>query len=222
LYVTALVLRQFAFWTLVAMVAYSIYLEIEGELSEKTIWAIAWTFCAADLILSLLPGGDPADPFKVRDKLIHVIVNAVLVMLFLLAAVWRPSRGYGRWPHSAATVLFAVLLFGVVIELLQAVVGRDATPLDVIANAIGGIGGLGAWWLVAVRVSAREAALDADEPEVTEGPQTRVELTPEDSPGVVPSRRPPPPPPLGDLPQPLDGTKPWAEPHSREGFSHRN
>jgi VanZ family protein len=154
--VTALVLRQGAFFALVALIAYCTYLEIKRELPEKILWTIAWIFCAADLVLSLLPGLDPTDPFRLRDKLIHVLVNAVLVVLFLFAAVWRPTRGFGRWPRAAATVLFAVLAYGAVIEVLQAFVGRDASVLDVVANAIGGIVGLGVWRVVAVSVTRRE------------------------------------------------------------------
>jgi hypothetical protein len=144
----AVALRQVAMVGLVVFVAYGLYLELRGELSEGLLWTLVSVFVLTDIVLSLAPGADDTDPFATKDKLVHVLVNAALVLLLLFAFVWRPTRGQGRWPGRAAEVLFGVLAFGAVLEILQLLVGRDGTMSDVVANAIGGICGLFAWrWI---------------------------------------------------------------------------
>jgi VanZ family protein len=146
----SLVVRQIAFVALVAFVAYGLYLELRGELSEGLLWGLVSVFVIADVVLSLLPTSEASDPLNTRDKLVHMLAYGVLVLLLLFALVWRPTRGYGRWPEAAAAVLFGVLAFGAALELLQLLVGRDASMPDVVANAIGGIAGLYLWRRIAL------------------------------------------------------------------------
>jgi VanZ family protein len=141
-------LRQVAMVGVVIFVAYGLYLELRADLSEGLLWTLISVFVLADIVLSLVPGVDAADPLAAKDKLVHVLVNGVLVLLLLFALVWRPTRGRGRWPEGAAAILFGVLAFGVFLEFAQFLVGRDASMSDVVANAVGGICGIGLWrWI---------------------------------------------------------------------------
>jgi VanZ family protein len=122
------------------------------RIAEVAVWCGAWGSVAAALLLSLRPRA-PQDPAVAADKLLHVGGYAVMSLLFLLAAVWLPGRGAGRWGDRGAPVVASVLAFGLAIEAAQPFVGRSGEVLDGVANALGAALG---WvlWSVARRRSA--------------------------------------------------------------------
>jgi len=146
-------LRETAVITLVALFAYGCYLESKERLSDGMLWLLGWVLLAADLILSLLPAGEPNDALRLYDKVVHVVAYGALVVVFLLAAVWRPRRGFGRWEDGAAVVVLALVIFGGAVELLQSFLGRDLQVFDILANAIGSLFGLVLWRALAVNRS---------------------------------------------------------------------
>lgn len=121
--------------------------------AEVAVWCAAWASVAAALVLSLAPRGSE-DPGVAADKLLHMGGYGVMSLLFLLAAVWLPGRGAGRWGDRAAPVVASVLAFGVAIEAAQPFVGRSGEVLDGVANALGAALGWVLWFVVRRRSEA--------------------------------------------------------------------
>jgi hypothetical protein len=71
------------------------------------------------------------------DKIFHGCAYAVTVFLLLLAADWRPGRGPGRFPGSAAWIGIAAIAVGGGLELVQHLTGRDTELGDWVADALG-------------------------------------------------------------------------------------
>jgi VanZ family protein len=78
-------------------------------------------------------------PFLLWDKAQHFTAYFGLALLAAL--------GWGRRMRARA-ILGAVLLLGGVLEILQAFVGRDAQWLDMGANTLGAVTGLGLGFLM--------------------------------------------------------------------------
>lgn len=143
--------------TLVAIGGLWVALELHSEWirrllrkhsGDRLLWSTAWALAVIDLLLSLLPQPGRVAGGALPDKLIHVAAYMILTVAFLLAAVWRPGRGEGRWPNGAAAVVFATGAFGLLVEVLQGFYGRDAEVFDVVANFLGCIAALLAWQTV--------------------------------------------------------------------------
>jgi VanZ family protein len=120
---------------------------------DTLVWVVAWTLLVVAVVGSLTPrdGGG----FSFSDKLTHVVGYTALCASFLLAAVWLPRRGPGRWPRGAVGVTVAVGVVAAVIELLQGYVGRTVDVLDVAANVVGCVGGRLLWGTLRSALSER-------------------------------------------------------------------
>jgi VanZ family protein len=59
------------------------------------------------------------------------------VSLFMLAAVWRPGRGEGRFWSVRWWVLPLASLGAAAIEVVQSRIGRDAEVADWVAGTVG-------------------------------------------------------------------------------------
>lgn len=79
------------------------------------------------------------------DKLVHF--GAYAVLAFLIAAAWQLNAGVLTGRHLFL-VWLAAALFGVVDEVTQTFVGRDCTPGDWTADALGAAIGVLAFVLV--------------------------------------------------------------------------
>jgi VanZ family protein len=91
------------------------------------------------------PSGEPVG----WDKVFHFVAYAGLTMSLLLAAVWAPVRGEGRFPTAPVAVFVGACVFGALIELIQAPIpGRDADIKDIVANSAGAIAALILWIFV--------------------------------------------------------------------------
>jgi VanZ family protein len=110
---------------------------------DTLAWVVAWTLLVVAVVASLTPREGNGLSFS--DKWTHVVGYTALCASFLLAAVWLPRRGPGRFPRSAVAVTVAVAIVGAVIELLQGYVGRTVDVLDVAANITGCVGGRLLW-----------------------------------------------------------------------------
>lgn len=102
-----------------------------------------WMFWPAALVVTwgeLLAPQQPELPsFLLWDKAQHFTAYFGLALLATL--------GWGR-RIRATVILGAVLLLGGVLEILQAYVGRDAQWLDMAANTVGAVIGLGLGFLM--------------------------------------------------------------------------
>jgi len=113
------------------------------ELKPLLFAAVAYTiFISFGLLLpsqGLLPSQDEI-PF---DKIVHVLLSGILVVLWLFVFYIKEKK------LMLATTIYAVfglcLLYGIIIEVLQYMFTtyRQADVLDVVANAIGLLIGVG-------------------------------------------------------------------------------
>ena len=107
------------------------------------LWALAFLAAATTSYLSFGPSPPGANAFPGADKLMHATAYFVTVSFALLAGVWRPGRGEGPFARHAWVLLGGALAVGGGIELLQAMVGRDADVRDWVAD----LAGVGLAWL---------------------------------------------------------------------------
>jgi hypothetical protein len=108
------------------------------------LWLIAATIGGLVVAVSVMP--DPPAALLTDDKVAHALAYAVLVQSVLLAGVWAPGLGVGRWPRGGATVVCVAIAAGAVIETLQGgYLGRSAETADALANAVGAAAGALTW-----------------------------------------------------------------------------
>jgi hypothetical protein len=84
----------------------------EGRLSDRALWTCAWGLTAVLIFFSLGPVPPGASAFRYADKVHHASLHAATVFLFLLAAVWRPGRGNGRYPRAVRWIVLAAAVGG--------------------------------------------------------------------------------------------------------------
>jgi VanZ family protein len=95
---------------------------------------------------------------SISDKVVHYLAYTGLNMSMLLAAVWAPVRGEGRFPSSALAITAVAFVFGVAIEVVQGPLPeRDADILDALANASGALTALVLWtfWRIGAHAARR-------------------------------------------------------------------
>ncbi len=104
---------------------------------------VAWT--------SLLPPDSLPSSLGLSDKVVHVVGYAVLGVLAVMSGL--------RWPAAFVTVLG----FGLVLELLQGIVGyRSAEALDLVADALGAGLGVAAAAAVLGQVAEHQSATERE------------------------------------------------------------
>jgi VanZ family protein len=94
----------------------------------RGVWAAAVAFTMlAVTVLALMPPNDKPGWFPHSDKFEHALAFAVLTVMGRLA-----------WPRSVSPVAVAMLVYGVVIEVLQGTfTARTASVADVLADTTG-------------------------------------------------------------------------------------
>ena len=125
---------------------------------DGLLWAAALGLAGVSCWLSLMVPGTNPKVFPGSDKIVHAVVVAAGVALFLLAAVWRPGRGPGRFPRAAPWIVLGAVTLGGLIEILQgSVFDGDPELRDWVADVAGAALGFLVWFL-ARRASARRAS----------------------------------------------------------------
>ena len=125
---------------------------------DGLLWTAALGLAGASCWLSLMVPGTNPKVFPGSDKIVHAVVVAAGVALFLLAAVWRPGRGPGRFPRAVPWIVLGAVILGGLIEILQgSVFDGDPELRDWVADVAGAALGLLVWFL-ARRASARRAS----------------------------------------------------------------
>ncbi len=122
---------------------------VAPRLLDAGLWigAIAAGVLTIVFSLSAVPPGMQA--FPGADKAGHAVVCGATVLLLLLAAVWRPGRGDGRYPRAAPIIVIGVIAAGIAMEVLQAMfTERSAEVLDVVMETVGAMVALGIFTLL--------------------------------------------------------------------------
>ena len=108
---------------------------------DKGIDAALWVLCLDCLVLIIWnSAGDAPAAFDIphADKALHLVSYFSLTLLLLLAAVWRPGRGPSGFGDIGRTVIVAVGVFGILIEVAQGLLfERTADAVDAVMNIAG-------------------------------------------------------------------------------------
>ncbi len=120
----------------------------ERRLGRAMLWVLLVVAVAVQLVVLYVPSGVGQQPFPGSDKVVHVLVFLVPVLVALLAGM-RPALVVGVFAGHA-----------VVSETVQALFlpGRSGDPADVIADLTGVALGVAASRLVGRVVGGRAAA----------------------------------------------------------------
>ncbi len=113
--------------------------------ADAALWAAAVGSLALLAAFSFAATPPGAHLFTNSDKVLHAVGYAAASCLFLLAAVWRPGRGDGRFPRAATWIVLAGFVTGIAIEIVQGRAGRQRSGLDFLADVIGVLVALGVW-----------------------------------------------------------------------------
>lgn len=125
-----------------------------GGAIDVALWAASGLLVVASLALSLDPEPEIIRGLDFRDGALHLIGYGALTASLLLAAVWRPGRGEGRYPGGAGGIVVVVLALGLAIEFAQVFVPhRSGDWRDVAANGLGVGLAWWAWWSLRTIVS---------------------------------------------------------------------
>jgi hypothetical protein len=109
------------------------------------LWVASFVALAGLIVLSLIPSPPGLAAFPGADKVWHVLSYAGVAGLWLLAGVWRPGRGPGRYPEAMLKVVIGFAMLGAVIEVVQHWFDRAADPLDWLADVAGVAIALAGW-----------------------------------------------------------------------------
>jgi len=117
---------------------------------DGVLWLLAIVMLGTLIVLSVGPQ-PPLPDVNLADKVLHAFAYAATIFVVLLAAVWRPGRGDGRFPKAGLILAGGLFMLGAGLELIQGLemfAPRSAEPGDAIANAAGVLGGLGVWTML--------------------------------------------------------------------------
>ncbi|QFT94159.1 VanZ like family protein [Roseovarius sp. THAF9] len=87
------------------------------------------------LVTTLWPSHAPPVPVTIRDKVLHTLAFAALILPMAVTE-----------PHRALRLAPLCIAFGAAIEVIQPAVGRGAEWLDLLADALGVGLGLALGW----------------------------------------------------------------------------
>jgi hypothetical protein len=114
------------------------------RLMDAALWITAAALFLITLLFSFATAAPGAGRTSVADEAGHAAIQFATTLCLLLAAVWRPNRGDGRFPSLTTAIPVALLGAGLVIEVLQEVMtrARHAELGDLVAEAVGASGAL--------------------------------------------------------------------------------
>lgn len=124
--------------------------------SALRAWMVVAAWMTVTVILSTFPVEDLSPDVSNADKIGHAAAYAVLG--FLCAVAWH--RHGSSHAAVAERSLALALLFGALMEFVQAHVGRDPSMADWYADGIGALVGIGFWrtWRFGMETASRRAA----------------------------------------------------------------
>ncbi|MCC6501952.1 MAG: VanZ family protein [Deltaproteobacteria bacterium] len=115
--------------------------------------ALAVLYAASVFVLSVMP--DSGEQGYGWDKANHFIAYAVMSFIFIRAAI-TPGRAFAL---TAFGVFIAVLFFGIGVEFVQSLTPtRHADVRDVLANGLGSVLGIAAFWFYKNRAEVKRCS----------------------------------------------------------------
>jgi VanZ family protein len=128
---------------------------------DRGLWALTAACAATTLWFSFVAPPPGADLFPGADRVGHAIAYFTTTLSFLFAAVWRPGRRIGRFPHLGRWFPLAAIAGGALIEILQGMTAARASEVfDLVAEAIGTAAALAIHTLIRHRMTSRVVHLD--------------------------------------------------------------
>lgn len=116
---------------------------IKHLLAGKPLLLIAILYSCLISVLFFIPSQDlPKVQISALDKIAHVLIYFILINLWMLYLYIKNDFQFNdKW---ILILLFSVLLYGIIIEILQGLltISRSADILDVAANLIGSLIGI--------------------------------------------------------------------------------
>jgi VanZ family protein len=112
----------------------------------SALWLLSAGILISVVLLSL--GPDPDVTSGLWQTVGHAVGYGLLTVSLLLAASSSSGRAHRPLRYRAVPIVAATIGLGVLIEVAQHLMGRDADPLDALANATGVLIALGAWLLL--------------------------------------------------------------------------
>ncbi len=106
---------------------------------DALLWIAALVCVALTTYFSFWASAPGADLFHNADKVGHALAYFATTLSFLLAGVWRPGRGPGRWPWAEYWLPAVAVVAGIAVEIMQATLtsNRKAQVGDVLAEVVG-------------------------------------------------------------------------------------
>jgi VanZ family protein len=119
--------------------------------------AIFWAIPLVLLLFGAFRALQPETEGLRLDLLHHGLGSAAISFSLLMAAVWRPVRGDGFYPHGQWWVVGTVALMGVLIEGIQVFIGDSAfvsraSLRDLAIDLFGALFGWALWKLLRLAV----------------------------------------------------------------------
>lgn len=131
----------------------------KSRLLDLALWGASFILLILSLVLSWGPPPQLGPRLDWSDKAWHLLGYAALCGTLLLAAVWRPGRGGGRFAGAGLGVPVLVLVVAWFTEALQAPFHRDVQLLDALADLAGVTAGFLAWKVVSRSAPAQRPRL---------------------------------------------------------------
>jgi len=126
-------------------------------LVDAALWAASFALFVLSLLFSWGPQ-PPSPNVSWFDKVWHGLGYGALTGTLLLAAVWRPGRGPGRFPGAGLWVAGLVFAAAWLTEALQIPFNRDAELTDALADLAGILVAYGLWLMASRPARARPRA----------------------------------------------------------------
>lgn len=113
---------------------------------DVALWIVAIACVVATIGFSVIPPPTLAAS-SLSDKWLHGLAYIATVGSLLLAAVWRPGRGDGRFPRAAIPITIGAIVIGGLLELVQGFLleNRQMEWLDLGVDVAGSLLALGLW-----------------------------------------------------------------------------
>jgi VanZ family protein len=108
-----------------------------SRLVDTLLWASTLALLVMSFVLSWGPPPRFGPRFDFMDKVWHFAGYGAFCGTLLLAAVWRPGRGDGRFPRAGLRAAVLVVVVAWLTEALQRPFGRDVDLMDAVADLAG-------------------------------------------------------------------------------------
>ena len=126
---------------------------IKNLLEPRNLLVICVLYTTIITIFLLVPISTGISTKLPIDKLVHIVLNAALIFLWL--AYFYKKEALKEW-YSLLVILFLAIVYGIIIEISQEhfTTSRTADVFDVVANIVGCLSGLFIFKLLKTKFSS--------------------------------------------------------------------